>query len=513
MKRAYPLGLILLTACLCTLSLMALAEITATIDGRVSEAGSDKPLEGVRVVTSLGTSTLTDVEGRFVLRGVPTGRMRIFPEKSGFVYSRPNTLYPREPGVWIEVASGDRLQNVELRMVKEAAISGRILDSLGQPVPTAGVTVLVRSFDDTGKPTLTRAPGTPYNFAMVRTNDRGEFRLSGLPPRDYYLRVHPGGLGPVSTGFYPGVTDESSARSIRVNSGEEFWTDTITLARQEKTANVHLRFQDGAQLPSSRQVTIAPDISLSFAPPMRDELVIPGVRPGDHRVLVSWRFLPGILYGFADVHVDGAYINQALTIRRAARVSTQITLEDQSGTRTSVPPFSAVGIKCSFRAEPPLITASCNGDIIPGGRYSLDLQGIPEDAYVVSAEVDGQDILSADLEVRGDINLNVLLRTPGGSLEGTVLNPKNERVADAVVVLIPNFPVTPNSRLYRSTTSDLNGRFRIQGIAPGDYRVFAWPDLQENAYRNAEFMKVFADRGTAIQVEEGARHSLAIVAF
>src|SRR5688572_30126545 len=103
MKREYLLGLTLLAACLCTLSLMALPQATATIDGRVSEAGSDRPLDGVRVVTSLGMSALTDEEGRFVLRGVPSGRMRIFPEKSGFVYSRPKTLYPREPGVWIEV--------------------------------------------------------------------------------------------------------------------------------------------------------------------------------------------------------------------------------------------------------------------------------------------------------------------------------------------------------------------------------------------------------------------------
>ena len=494
-KPKYLLGATVLAACIYAGCLIAQA--TTVVEGRVVEAGSNMPIEGARVSTSSGTAfALSNGEGRFVLSGVSSGRMRIFPQKNGLVYSRPNSLYPREPGVWIEVASGDRLQNLELRMVKEAAVSGRIVDSLGQSVPTAAVTLLVRSFDETGRPTLARAPGTPYNFAMVRTNDKGEFRLSGLQPGDYYLRVDPG-LGPTPGALYPGVRDESRAAPIVLKGGEEFQVNTIALNR-EKTADLHLRFKDAAELPRTRLVTIAPDRSLVF-PATRDELVIPGVRVGDYRLLVSWVFSPSeIIYGFAELHVAGTDISHALTTSQAVRISTQIILEDQAGKRTL-----QNRVRCSLQAELPLISANCSGGVIPG-RYSLELQDVPSDAYVVSAEASGQDVLNAGLEVKGDISMNVLLRTPGGTLEGTVVNSKNEKVADAVVAIIPN-PAGASSRAYRSTISDVNGRFRIQGIPPGQYAAFAWPDLPENAYRNAAFMKDFQDHGESVQVANGQK--------
>ena len=53
----------------------------------------------------------------------------------------------------------------------------------------------------------------------------------------------------------------------------------------------------------------------------------------------------------------------------------------------------------------------------------------------------------------------------------------------------------------QTTTADDDGRFRLQGVAPGEYRLYAWSTLDGAAYRNAEFMRKYDDRGVRVHVE------------
>ena len=58
---------------------------------------------------------------------------------------------------------------------------------------------------------------------------------------------------------------------------------------------------------------------------------------------------------------------------------------------------------------------------------------------------------------------------------------------------------------YKTATSDPMGRFSLRGIAPGEYRVYAWAVSPGTAYRNADFMKKYEGRGVAVNVVVGAR--------
>jgi hypothetical protein len=67
---------------------------------------------------------------------------------------------------------------------------------------------------------------------------------------------------------------------------------------------------------------------------------------------------------------------------------------------------------------------------------------------------------------------------------------------------------------YRFVTADIDGRFELRGIAPGAYHVFAWPDIEAGAYRNADFMKQYEDRGQALRINrDDERHSIALTSF
>ena len=70
-------------------------------------------------------------------------------------------------------------QPVEIRLQRGAAISGRVIDELGEPVIGARVTAELRS----GSPPRYRT------VATTETDDRGEYRLATLPPAGYLVGV------------------------------------------------------------------------------------------------------------------------------------------------------------------------------------------------------------------------------------------------------------------------------------------------------------------------------------
>jgi hypothetical protein len=54
-------------------------------------------------------------------------------------------------------------------------------------------------------------------------------------------------------------------------------------------------------------------------------------------------------------------------------------------------------------------------------------------------------------------------------------------------------------------TADSSGHFELRGIAPGNYHLFSWIALPGAAYRNADFMKTYDERGTAIRIEKDSQ--------
>ena len=107
-------------------------------------------------------------------------------------------------------------------LLRGAVIAVRLVDHLGDPV--AGYRVLAYRPGSGGARELT-------SLANVHTtDDRGDIRLSGLPPGEYHVAAAP---GPFATAFppssrvsrlqtfYPGVTSEADAQPVAVALGQE----------------------------------------------------------------------------------------------------------------------------------------------------------------------------------------------------------------------------------------------------------------------------------------------------
>ena len=126
-----------------------------------------------------------------------------------------------------------------------------------------------------------------------------------------------------------------------------------------------------------------------------------------------------------------------------------------------------------------------------------------QNSYIKSIRLGGADVLTDGLRLNfaPQEPLEVVLGT-GAKLSGTVINDKRESVVNATVALVP---ASSRQRidLYRTTTSDSAGRYKLQGIPPGNYRAFAWEDVERDAWQDPEFLGLIEGRGTTVQVSEG----------
>ena len=119
---------------------------TAQIRGRVLAAETGNPIRRAQVRISgpdiVPKASLTDAEGRFEFRDLPAGSFTINATKSGYVTVQYGQTRPYESGRPIELADKQIVANADISMPRGSAISGRILDEFGEPMPDVSVTAL-----------------------------------------------------------------------------------------------------------------------------------------------------------------------------------------------------------------------------------------------------------------------------------------------------------------------------------------------------------------------------------
>jgi Carboxypeptidase regulatory-like domain len=97
-------------------------------------------------------------------------------------------------------------------------------------------------------------------------------------------------------------------------------------------------------------------------------------------------------------------------------------------------------------------------------------------------------------------------------LQGQVVNERREPVIGAVVTIFAN---APEDRIYRTdmykvTSTDMAGQFQLQNLRPGDYRVFAWENVERGTWIDSSFLKLYEERGVTIHIDEGQAQSASV---
>lgn len=133
-----------------------------------------------------GATTITDDDGRFVFTSMPAGRFVLAAKKESYVSAVHGSARPGGTGVPIVVTVGQRVEGLVLRMVRGAVITGTLRDVRGQPASSITVIAERAGFQE-GRPALIPVPGVLPSV----TDDRGAYRIWGLPPGEYFVSTGP----------------------------------------------------------------------------------------------------------------------------------------------------------------------------------------------------------------------------------------------------------------------------------------------------------------------------------
>jgi hypothetical protein len=127
-------------------------------------------------------------------------------------------------------------------------------------------------------------------------------------------------------------------------------------------------------------------------------------------------------------------------------------------------------------------------------------------SYVKEALLNDVNVLQSGARFSAAGRLEILLGAGAGEVSGRVLDDKMEPVRSGEVALVPS-ESRDRVELFKRTTVS-NGEFRIRGVAPGDYKVFAWQGIEENAFFDTDVLKKFENRGFLVHVGELSRETV-----
>ena len=125
---------------------------------------------------------LTDRDGRFFFRDLPTGEYSILATKPGFIDGAAGRHLPEGPSAPVGVGEGARIRDVTVPLWRYATISGRVVDESGEPL--AGIDVRAARLQF-----LAGRRRASFVSGRAWTDDRGEYRFSSLVPGAYAIVV------------------------------------------------------------------------------------------------------------------------------------------------------------------------------------------------------------------------------------------------------------------------------------------------------------------------------------
>ena len=502
----------------------------ARIEGAVVSAAGNTPVAGVTLSVLQETerqSVTTDAQGRFAVT-VSHGTVRLLASKEGFTGIQPEGHErPAANGVLVTVRAGQQLKGLTLRVFPVGNVAGRVFDTRSKPVQFARMQLWRFTYDENGDRVL-RPAGTGRSS---ETNDRGEFKIEAVDPGEYLLYAGTPMLSERVPGeawvavFYPGTPDERRALPVVVESGAITTLEDIAMPSvRGGTIRIHMTNKTGEPIQSTLVKYLHWRSGDSAGNRVLVPLLIMGgperaempVTPGHYEVVAGWARTNGLPVGFGSAIVDVSErpANVEINVTKPIRVNGRVKLEQASGQ-----PKPVGNVRCQVRNDAfgnTFATSGQDGSFVienlPPARYRIDCSSLPPDTYLAQVKQGERDAVKEGVMIGSADNadLVVTLGGSGGQIDGTVSDAAGAKVAAAFIALVPDEPSRTAFQLFRTTTTDQNAAFALRAVAPGSYRLFAWPEVDGAAYRNAEFLKKYEEQATAVKVERSGKVTTAV---
>lgn len=456
-----------------------------------------------------GGGLLTDAAGRFEFKALAPGAYALAASRDGF--ATPNGLGAAKMQR-ITLAPGEEQRDVVVRLTPLGVISGRVLDEDGDPLRRIEVRTMVYRYSASGRQL------SPRDGAL--TDDLGEYRIFDVQPGRYYLKAGSTESMGVSaresygTSYYPGTPD-SAAAPIEVGAGQQVQGIDLTL-RPTRVASIRGRVMNpGSNLMVGlMKFTEAGSGTSSMGIDNRDGKFELHASPGAY-VLTAGSTIGGQHYSaHLPIQVGTADMEGIeLRLLPPMEIAGQIRVEGKTSDRLS-------HLYVVLESEGRTVMGMAGGGPKEDGSFAI--QGLEPGVYQVSAQAaeglylkavrwSDRDVMQSGLDLTqgaAEGRLLVVLSAAGGQVDGVV---EDDRGAPAVSVTVSLVPSSgPRSKsLFKWAMTNPNGRFHMQGIAPGSYKVLAWEDVDSNQVMyDPDFLKPFDAQAQSLEMSEGSRKSV-----
>jgi protocatechuate 3,4-dioxygenase beta subunit len=519
------------------------------------------------IAFSFHRTLTTGQDGKFAFENVVPGTYRLVATRSGgYVPGEYGQRSPTGIGIPFDLTSGQKMTGIRLTLTPSGTISGRVYDRDGAPVGRAQVQAL-KSVYENGRRKLTIVQSVETNdrgeyrlfwlapgqyFVSAKPDNPQVFTGQGAdrtvvtatritePAR---IGGHEQTSAPIVrkrrsiTGevieevyvpvYYPGTTESQRAAPIAVAAGGTVSGVDLSVGagglRARHIRGVVINSADGQPL-AGASVTVIP----RTASPDPNRVVpratsepngmfdIAGVVPGSYVLVAS----NPRLSGFIPVDVGSADLqNVAIVAMPGVKLAGRFMIEGRSrnGIEPNVtllrvdqlvrdPQISGIPSGGPSFNPPPSPDGSFVLEGIGQGNFRVGIRALPPEAYIKSMRMGSMDVLSEGLNISGvpENPLEIVIGVNAAGIAGSVVNARQEPVANRTVALIPDPPLRHRTDLYKTMATDSSGRFRMQGLSPGDYKLFAWENVETGAWMDPDFVRVHENRGRPVRLTEAA---------
>ena len=472
--------------------------------GRVLNALTGEPLRKAQIALRSRNAPdttyrlATDEQGSFSLANAVSGDYDAVVQRPGFVQAA-------KP---VSLVSGDTTGETIFRLVPQGVMAGRVVDRDGDPVPHVTVNAIQARYEGGLRRYLVAG--------STVTNDLGEYRIFGLTPGTYYLGgVYHGDAGDAAA-YYPGTLLVTQAVSIDVSAGNEARGLDLTLSDMHSvTIRGIIQAPPGVPV---RGVTITavpcdsgPLDRVSTSVRNTDgAFELRGIGAGCHLLAadsfgVGRRYSARLPLNVADANIDSVQVNLLPPVRLIGRVHTDAS---------ALPKHGRIIISLAARSSQVTATGSpaddgtLNMDTVVPETYEIGAM-LPEGYYLKSARFGNVDALQSGLDLTqgegGKLDLEI--SSAGGRIDGFAGESEDQPAAGARVVLIAEDERSRRLR-FQIITADQKGHFGIAGIAPGDYRVYAFLTVDAGAVQDPAYLKRFESFGKLVAIHEHGQEVL-----
>jgi len=518
----------------------------ASLQGTVVKEPSGEPLK--KAIIELiaenqeegGNYTATsDQEGHFAISDIAPGRYRIFVERTGFL--EVDEKRRRSEGLLLSLEAGQELKDQTLHMLAAAVVTGRVTDEDGDPMANVEINVLrwrARTSESTGS---------------AHTNDLGEYRVGGLLPGKYYLVATPtptfqtvvasqkNGDDPAKSDapasyaatYYPSAIDRAQASPVELHAGEEMPAD-FSLTRRHQS---HVRGKVAGLRADSKAMIVLrnKDAAPAFAETEVDKsgkFELPAVPPGEYTLIAMTLMSETPMSARQSIDVGASDIDDVqLTLMPPATLRGRVhfgskfptsevskgmvflrSLDDDEDV------FNGVTMSDDAPSSHGFAKVKSDGSFelsnVPAGVYDLNVSGDARafsETFVDSVTIGTKNFVDTGIDVHGGtVAVDIAVSSEPGVIEGTVTSEKGQPAADAMVVAVPEAGFRKQASRYQKVSTDQGGKFAVRSLRPGVYTLFAWEHLEDDEYRDADFIKPYESRGVEVKVEKASRQNVSL---